>query len=157
MPTTSQEEAKTLFRIGAFIASVTALVQAVILLNNASYALSAFGWAFLIIYLSAAAIYISWPWISEHVDQFAHSGATRGTLLAFILWLTTEEHLHAAHEFKAPEGITAAVSLFTGTETAKGIATVFVVVAILVVVEVLHHIHAHGAMLVKTHYRQAHK
>jgi hypothetical protein len=146
--------ARTQFRFGLLIVILTASVQSVILFNNAVYTLNAFGAAFLVIYLAAASCYIALPWIGEMIDEVAHSGVTRLSLLVFCFWVTLEEHVHASHEFKSPEGITSFWALFFEQETAKGIAVFIVVSALLAIVEVLFHLQHHGAHLTRNAYRK---
>jgi hypothetical protein len=136
-------------KIGIFIVAVTATVQGVILFGNSTYALHTFGAPFLIIYLAAASCYIAWPWIGDFVDDFAHSGAIRVGLFAFCLWITFEEHVHAAQHFKAPEGLTGFWSFFFEHDSAKLISLGIIVAALLGVVELMHHLQHHGASLIK--------
>jgi hypothetical protein len=135
--------------IGLLIVAATTLGQAVILFNNASFALHNFGWAFLMIYLSAATCYIVLPWVSHHIEDFAHLGLTKATLLGFCFWLTFEEHVHAAQGFKAPEGLAAIASMVLNHDSAKLISLGLVVAALLAVVEVLYHFQSHGVTIVR--------
>lgn len=146
-------DAKATFWLGVIIVVATSSVQGVVLYNNASFTLSAFGWAFLIIYLAAATCYIVLPWIAATIEEFAHVGGTRLALFTFCFWITFEEHLHASHTFHPPEGATAIASLFVSTDGAKYLANFLVVCALLGVVEFLHHLHHHGATLVKKNIR----
>ena len=142
--------ARTRIKIGSAIVIVTTLAQGTILLNNTAFTMQAFGWAFTTIFLAAAACYIAMPWIADHIDDIAHSGVTRAMLFAFCFWVTFEEHVHASHGFKSPEGVTAIASIFVPESDARLIATILAVGALLAIVEALHHLHCHGAWLIKS-------
>lgn len=150
MPT--YRAAKTEFWLGAVIVLVTTLMQAVLLFKNASFTLHAFGMAFLVIYLAAVTCYIILPWLEDYIEEFTHMALTRWSLLGFCFWIGTEEMLEQAQAFHAPDGLTKAASLITTPEAAKDIAILLAAFAALVVIEVLWHLHLHGARLCKKNY-----
>ncbi len=147
MPT--YRAAKTEFWLGAVIVLVTTIMQAVLLYKNASFTLHAFGMAFLVIYLAAVTCYIVLPWLEDIIEEFAHMALTRWVLLGFCFWISSEEMYAQAQSFHAPDGITKAASLITSEDAAKNIAILFAAFVALAVVEVLWHLHLHGARLVK--------
>lgn len=131
------------------LVAVTIIAQSVILFNNAVYTLESFGWAFLVIYSSAAVCYMVLPWIAAHSDEFDHIHWTRVALLAFCFWVTVEEHVHAARDFHAPDGLKTIASVFVSDKTAELVALVITVTAILGVMEFLSHLQHHGILLIK--------
>lgn len=153
MPTTNRT-AETEFWLGAVIVFVTAVMQAVLLFKNANFTLHTFGTAFLIIYLAAATCYIVLPWLEELIDEFAHMTLTRWVLLGFCFWIGAEEMFDQAKAFHAPDGIVKAASLFTTPEAARDIAILISAFAALAVIEVLWHVHQHGARTVKKNLRR---
>lgn len=153
MPRPHQWDARVQFWLGAVITAVTAIMQGVILFDNANYTLAAFGGAFLVVYVAAAMCYIVLPWIEDHIEEFAPVAHTKWALLAFCFWIGAEATFHASSAYAAPEGITKLAGLLTGPETAKGIAILVTIGFVLLVIEVLSRLHYHGADLMKKNYR----
>lgn len=153
MPRPHQWDARVQFWLGAVVVCATAIMQSVILFDNASFTLEAFGGAFLVVYISAAICYIVLPWIEDHIEEFAPVAHTRLALLAFCFWIGAEATFHTSAAYAAPEGVTKLAGIFVGPETAKGIAILITIAFVLLVIEVLSRLHYHGADLMKKNYR----
>lgn len=153
MPRPHQWDARVQFWLGAVIVAITALMQSVILFDNAKYTMASFGGAFLVVYISAAVCYITLPWIEDHIEEFAPVARTRLALLAFCFWIGAEATFHTSAAYAAPEGVTKLAGFFTGPETAKGIAILVAIAFVVMMIEVLSRLHYHGADLMKKNYR----
>ncbi len=141
------QKAQAEFWTGIAIVTVTAIMQGVVLFNNASFTLHSFGASFLVIYLTAATCYILLPWAEEFLEE--HTRLARWALLGFCFWIGMEEMLHSAHAFQAPEGTAAVAATFSDIGKAKTIAATVAAFFALVVIETLWHFHHRGAKIVK--------
>jgi MFS-type transporter involved in bile tolerance (Atg22 family) len=148
MPTLAEmQEARRQFWTGVAVVTITAIVQMATLFSNANYTLEAFGKLLLIIYLAAAACYIMLPWVEDYLEEHTH--VIRYVLLAFCAWIGTEEFLHQAHAFQAPDGAMALATLFMERDHARSLVITVIAIVGVIMVEVLWHIHSKGAKLVR--------
>jgi hypothetical protein len=156
MPTLAEiREARIQFWLGVAIVSVTAIMQGVVLFHNAGFTMHSFGTVILTVYLTAASCYILLPWVEPYLADH-HTAATRLVLLAFCVWIGLEELLQQAQAstFQAPEGVMLIANLASSTPSgARAVAAGIITTAVVVVIEVLWHLHGNGATLVTKNWR----
>jgi hypothetical protein len=142
---------ETVSYLAAIVVLIATFVQGVILLGNAEFAYTQFGFTFLVLYVSSSSCYIVLPWIRHHLEDFASVRWIKCSFLSFAFWVGAEEHLHQSVAFHAPDGLTAVASMFMPEVSAAHVATMIVVIAMLVIIEMMQHLQHHGTVLVLKH------